>query len=98
MEADDPNSVVEGKTYQVESEHDGDRLCLYETTAYEVIGVDIEVEGRTVKVKDMPITISCAASPITGTTSPHRLGIQRSLRFPNLTGFYLPLISRHTTT
>jgi hypothetical protein len=43
---DCPGSQVDGWAYEVVSKDDEDALCVYETAKYEVVRVDIVVEGR----------------------------------------------------
>lgn len=39
---------MNGKAFQVGSEHDADLLCKCETAAYEVLGIEIELDGGSV--------------------------------------------------
>lgn len=49
VESGTTDTAPDSKVYQAANERDVDRLCLYETTAYEVIRVDIGIEGIVVK-------------------------------------------------
>lgn len=52
IDSEDAEAVVEGRVFRVENEKEEHRLCVYETAAYEVVGVNVrlddgsEVEGN----------------------------------------------------
>ena len=48
VESDNTKTVVQGLDCKIENERDAERLCVYETTAYEVVSTDAQLEAGSV--------------------------------------------------